>query len=363
VIASGSSLALKGAGVGPKDAARQLGVRYVLEGSVRKSANRVRIAVQLVDANDGTQMWSHRFDDTIDDVFDLQDKVALSVAGAIEPTVLRVEMGRASARPTENMGSYDLFLRGLALQRVYTKAGMSEALDCLHRAVALDPDYAAAQAQAAFEHFLMADSAWSDDPDFHRRSSVEFAQRALKSTTDDPVVLAVAGFIVSRLDQDQEAAIALLERAIALNPGSSVVWGFSGVVHAGYDDADLAISHLETAARLDPIGPERAAWIGWMGIAQFQQGRFREAVANLREWVQQSDIYLGHGFMAAGYGHLGQLDAAREALTRYRSTTPLPIADLANSFPNLDFRRLYQEGIALAEGQSTPEIPVGTGHP
>ena len=350
VIASGSSLALKGKGAGPKDAARLLGVRYVLEGSVRKSGNRLRIAVQLVDVDGGAQIWTHRFDETVDDVFDIQDKVALSVAGAIEPTLRTSETRRASARPTDNMGSYDLLLRALALQFTYTRQGQSDALDLLNRAIELDPAFGGALAQVAFGHFLIANSQWSDDVDFHLRSAVDAAHRAVRAAADDPSVLAMAAFVVSRVEQDQVAAVALLDRAIDLNPGSSVVWGLSGTVRVGNEEVGLAIEHLETALRLDPLGPERSAWIGWKGMARFQQGRFREAAADLREWIQASDVYIAHGFLAASYAQLGQISTAKEALEHYRRTTMLPIAELSALFPDPTLRRLFKEGIDLAEG-------------
>lgn len=349
VIASGSSLSLKGKGRSPKEAAEQLGVRYLLDGSVRRSADRVRIAVQLIDSFDSTQMWAQRFDDTIADVFDLQDKLALNVAGAIEPALRESEVRRASGRPTDNPGSYDLLLRALSRQRTFDRAGVLESLDLLGRAAALDPGYALAFAQAALGHFLVSVSGWSDDPGFHRRAAIEAARRALQLATNDPTVLALAGFVISRVDNDQAAAIALLGRATDLNPGSSVAWGLSGIVRVGYGEDALAIEHLATALRLDPLGPERPGWMGWTGIAQFQQGRFADAVTNLRAWVEQADIFIGHGFLAASYGHLGQIDAAQAALERYRHTTPMPIAEVPTSFPDETLRRLFQQGIALAE--------------
>jgi TolB-like protein/tetratricopeptide (TPR) repeat protein len=354
VIASGSSLALKGKGASPKDAARLLGVRYILEGSVRKSGSRLRIAVQLVDADGGAQVWTQRFDETIDDVFEIQDKVALSVAGAIEPTLRASEMRRASGRPTDNLGSYDLFLRALSIQRTYTERAQLEAIDLLNRAIELDPEYGAALAQVAFGHFIVSNSQWSDDVDFHERSAVEAAHRAVRATGDDPAVLAVAAFVMSRAGQDQGAAVALIDRAIALNPGSSSVWGIGGIVRVGNEGVDLAIEHIQTALRLDPLGPDRAVWTGWIGIARFQQGRFQEAAANLREWTQAADVYIAHGFLAASYGHLGQIGAAKEALEDYRRTTLRPITELASSFPDQTLRRLFKEGIDLAEGRSAP---------
>jgi len=351
VIASGSSLALKGKGLTPRQVADQLGVRYLLDGSVRRSADRVRIAVQLIDAFDGTQIWAQRFDDTIDDVFDLQDKVALAVAGAIEPTVRDSEMRRASDRPPGTPGSYDLLLRALSRQRTLDRPGVLAAQELLGRALELEPDYASALAQAGLGHFLIFISGWSDDPDLEQRSAIRVARRALQLAPDDAMILAHAAFIISRLEHDQAAAIALLDRALAVNPGSSMVWGFSGVVRVGTDDVGLALDHLATALRLDPLGPERPHWTGWTGVAQFQQGRFVEAAANVRAWVQQADAPIGQGFLAASYGQLGQIEAARAALERYRRATPMPVEEVLDAFPDETLRRLFRQGIALAEGE------------
>ena len=149
VIASGSSLSFKGKGVGAQDAARALGVRYILEGNVRRAGNRVRIGVQLIDAVENLPIWTQRFEDTLEDIFDLQDKVALAVAGKIEPTLEAAEIRRASVRPTESLGSYDLYLRALPLHHTYSKEGSLEALTLLNQAIALDPVFGRALAQVA----------------------------------------------------------------------------------------------------------------------------------------------------------------------------------------------------------------------
>ena len=355
VIASGSSLSLKGKGLSPKEAADRLGVRYLLDGSVRRSAQNVRITAQLIDAVGETQIWSQRFDDKVADVFELQDKVALAVAGAIEPAVRELEASRAVGRPTGNMGAYDLYLRALYRQAALNRAGVLEAQDLLARSVALDPDYAPALAQAAFGHFLVFVSGWSDDPQSHVRSAIEAARRALQLATSDAGVLALAGFVISRFDADQAEAIALLDQAIALNPGSSIAWGCSGVARVGYGQDALAIEQLETALRLDPIGPDHSSWVGWIGMAQFRLGRFAEATPTIRAWVRQRDVPIGHAFLAASYGQLGQVAAARAALQRYRLTTNLPIAAIADAFPDQTMRRLFHQGIALAEGERSPD--------
>jgi len=190
VIASGSTLALKGAGLGPREAATRLGVRYVLEGNVRKAGVRVRIAVQLIDASDGAQIWTHRFEDTLEDVFALQDRVALSAAGVIEPAVLETEVRGASGRPTDDMGSYDLYLRAVAVLSTYVWEDVSKALDFVERAVALDPNHAAAVGLAARIHYLIDLYGWSDDGEGHRRRAVELAHRALRLAGDDAYELA-----------------------------------------------------------------------------------------------------------------------------------------------------------------------------
>jgi len=359
VIASSSTLTFKGRAVGAQEAARQLGVRYVLEGSVRKAGHRVRIAVQLIDGAHGSQIWTDRFEDTLEDVFDLQDRVALSVAGAVEPALRESEMRRTSARPTGNLGSYDLYLQALSRQRVFDRPSVLEALNLLTRATALDADFAAPLAQAGLLHFIVYISGWSDDPDFHRRSALEAAHRALQLATDDAIVLALSAFVISRVEHDQAAAIALLDRATALNPGSSVAWGFSGVVRVGNGEDALGIEQIATALRLDPLGSERPAWLGWTGIAQFQQGRYADAATNIRAWLQHADIFLAHGFLAACYGHLGQIAAARASLERYRRATPIPIEHLTNSFPDQTLRRRLQQGIALAAAEAPPKGAAG----
>ena len=188
VIASGSGLSFKGKGVSAQEAARELGVRYVLEGNIRKAGGRVRIGVQLIDAVDGPQIWTHRFEDTLEDVFALQDKVALAVAGKIEPTVLEAEVRHASARPTEDMGSYDLYLRAVPLTRFYSRVEVLQALDLLNRAIALDPDYGSALQLAASCHYLIVNYGWSADPESNRRQGIELAHRAIKASRDDAVV-------------------------------------------------------------------------------------------------------------------------------------------------------------------------------
>ena len=362
VIASGSTLSFKGKGVSAPDAARRLGVRYVLEGSVRKAANRVRIGVQLIDATDGAQIWTHRFEDTLEDVFALQDRVALSVAGQIEPTVQQAEVRHAVARPTENMGSYDLYLRALALFRNFAKTDMLEAVELLDRAIALDPDFGPALSLAASCRYSIHGFGWSNDPELMRRQGIALMHRALKVAGDDANVLASAAGPMMSLEGDVEGAAAVVTRAVALNPGSSRAWMYSGLVHLRLEEIELAVEHIEVSRRLEPTGPNRPIQNVVLGMARFVQGRFGETVSLMKEATRQADHPPAYFHLAASYGHLGQTDAAREALARGRELSPDLIEWYARSASGCwgpGHRKLMLDGIALAEGKNASDTPAG----
>ena len=355
VIGAGSGLSFKGKGVTPQEAARLLGVRYALEGSVRKAGNRVRIAVKLIDATDGVQIWADRFEDTLEDVFALQDKVALSVAGVIGTAVQQADSRRASARPTENLNSYDLYLRALSLNRVYGRASSQGALDLLDRAIALDPHYGAALSLAATFRSAIAVNGWSDDPERHLAEAGSLIRRALEVSGDDPDVLSRLAMTTLLIGGDVETAASLSDRAMALNPGSASVWGVSGVVRIYLGEPQLGFEHLETALRLDPLSQQRDIWIFRQAFARFAQGRLAETVTLLKEAAQiQPDAPWINAFLAASYGHLGEKNAADEAIARYRSASSREIRDWGTRFPPFMQKRLL-DGIALAEGK----VPTG----
>jgi TolB-like protein len=352
VIASSSTLTFKGKAIGAQEAAKQLGVRYVLEGNVQKAGNRVRISVKLIDAADGSQTWSNRFDDALDDVFKLQDKVALSVASVIEPTVQAAEARRAARRPTDSMGSYDLYLRAHALlQDNQSKANLLEALDLVNRAIAIDPDFGPALVLAASCHHGIFLYEWSDDPGANRRQCIVLAHRALKVAGGDASVLAGVAFLCWFHEQDSDTALNLIDRAIALNPGASVVWRASGQV-LWQSNPDLAAEHIETAMRLDPIGSNRSRLAFSMGMVRFSQQRFSEAASLFKQSVQLADNPNGHALLAASYGHLGRIDEAKSALARYQELTSRSVERaFFESVATPKTRELYLEGIALAEGK------------
>ncbi len=355
VIGGGSSLALKGKGTAPQEAARLLGVRYVLEGSVRKAAGRVRIAVKLVDGSDGAQVWAERFEDSLEDVFALQDHVALGVAGVIEPAVVEADLRRAASRPTDNMGSYDLCLRGMALFRSPARAGVLAALELLNQSLALDPDYGLALVAASNCHAFIIVFGWSDNPEAHLAEARSLIQRAMRTANDDAVVLANVASVLNMIG-DPNAAAPLAERALALNPGSSIAWLHSGWVQLSTGDPQVAFEQFEASLRLDPLSQYRGAALGGMGAARFRQRRFEEAARLLSQSMHLSpDWPLPHGLLAACKALLGAVDEAREAMAAFAVRSSAGLRSWANVFPSADMRKLILEGIDLAEGRSPAE--------
>jgi TolB-like protein/Tfp pilus assembly protein PilF len=354
VIASGSSLSFKGKGMPVQDIARQLGVRYMLEGNVRTAGGRVRIGVQLVDAESGAQIWTHRFEDTLDDVFALQDKVALSVAGVIEPTVQTAEIRRAAQRPTGSLGGYDLYLRALPPLRSMNRTGLSAARDLLDRAVEFDPEFGQALSLAAICRWLIVGLGWSTDPEADTRQSVALAHRALKAAGDDAKVLGEVAGVLAYLEHDLDGAIALTERALALNPSCAQALIASGGLRVARGDADVAVEHLERSLRLDPMGPDRTSQVLTLASAHFSQRRFEDALPHFKEAAQRSEESPGaYLALAANYGHLGQAAAAAEALARFQALSDLTdeaFLQLWSATITPDHLALFAEGLALARG-------------
>lgn len=349
VIGAGSGLSFKGHAIGPQEAGRRLGVRYVLDGSVRKSGDRVRIAVKLTDVADGVQIWADRFDDTLEDVFALQDKVALSVAGVIEPTVQAAEGRKASDRRTSDMTSYELYLRGWKLAWNIDRTEVHEALNLLNQAIERDPNHARALAATAACHGQVYSFLWSDDVERHRCLGLDLAHRALKLAADDPEVLAWSGFTLFCMRDDLQAAIALIDQALALNPSLAFAWLSSGHVRIQLGQSDLAAEHFETALRLDPLSALRHWALSGLGISRLMQGRLNDAVALFRESAQLcAGSPINHAFLAACFGHLGQIDQARDALARFEAVAGMSAERWMVLNQGGDF---LKAGIALANGK------------
>ena len=356
VIGSGSSLSFKGKTTTAQEAAEVLGVRYVLEGSVRKAGGRVRIAVKLIDAADGAQIWADRFEDTLEDVFALQDKVAISVAGVIEPALREADMRRASVRPTESMNSYDLFLRGISRYRLMSRTDAFAALDLFDRAIALDPDYALALAYALNCHGFVVAFGWSDDPASHQRQAQRIAQKLAAVGGDDPDVLALLANAMTVTGGDIETAATIADHAAELNPGSPLVWLARGWVRIQLGEPQIASEYLETSLRLDPLTLDRHFVFAGIAVVRMAQRQFAEAIPLLKQAMQlRPEWPLPVAALAVSYGHLGQLGDAREAVARFRSLSSYELEAWAMNW-RLDLQKLFLDGIALAKGEGSPHL-------
>jgi len=351
VIARNSSFTYKGQAVDVKQVGRELGVRYVLEGSVRKAGSQVRITGQLIDAETGAHLWADRFDGSLEDVFELQDKVASSVAGVIEPALLAAETARSANRPTDDLTAYDLYLRAYAMIQASARQG-PEALRLLEQAIARDPRYGPALSAAAGRCYRMLIDGQSENREADALKGADFGRRALEVARDDPGILAAAALALAYFGEDIGAMIALVDRALALNPNFARGWHISGIVRLWAGQPDLAIEHFEAALRLSPrvrIGSSLA----FIGIAHFFSRRFDEAVPKLLLAIQEDPIFAQpYRFLAACYAHLGRLDDAREIVERLRAITSVVIPDDARHLRNPEQRELFLSGLRLAAGEA-----------
>jgi adenylate cyclase len=337
VIARNSSFTYKGKPVDVKRVGRELGVRYVLEGSVRKAGNRVRITGQLVDATTGAHVWADHFDGALDDIFDLQDGVTASVAGTIEPRLQQAEIERAGRKPTESLDAYDYFLRGMASFHLFTKDGLLEARRLLQRATELDPNYASAYGMAAWCIHLSKTNAWLAEPEREIAEGVSLARRAVTVGKDDPTALWSGGHSLAYLAREIESGAAYIDRALVLNPNLAAAWSVSGWLRIYLGEPAKAIEHLERAGRLSPLDP--IAYLGYAGraLAHLLAGRYDEAVS----WAtkarhEQPNWATSLRVAAIAYALSDRTVEAQEAMARLREIDPtLRLSNLERVAPPL----------------------------
>lgn len=274
VIARNSSFVYKGRSVDIQQVANDLGVRYVLEGSVRKAGNRVRITGQLIDAATRAHLWADHFDGALEDVFDLQDHVTESVVSALQPTLRQAEIERARRKPPASLDAYDYLLRALPLVIANTIAEAETAIKLLGEALRLNPDYAYAQALMSNAYGQVYRSASGPDREHAQAKSVAHARRALEVAGDDSTALAYAGFVLLIAEQDVAGARSALDRAVALNPNSATAYGYRALVLAMSGESEIAIENAARALRLSPFDPTRylpqmAMVIACIGLRQY----------------------------------------------------------------------------------------------
>src|SRR5262245_22186028 len=359
VIARQSSFAYKGRAVDVKQIGRELGVRYVTEGSVRKFGNRVRVTAQLIDAETGAHLWADHFDGTLEDVFELQDNVASSVAGVIEPTLQVAEHRRSVQRPTDDLTAYDLFLQARVALYLVSREGARRALELAEQALERDPNYGSALAVATRCHSNIYACGWTNDLEATRKEGIELARRALRVAGDDPFIIANAAISLALFGEDVATTITLVDHSLQLNPNFALGWHLSAQVRLWAGQYDLAIVHIETSIRLNPLesrhGRSRHGTNLLIGMGHFFARRTEKAVEMLGLALQENSEWPPTlRFMASCLAHMGRLNEAQEIVKRLRAITPVVIPTAAHWRVPED-REYYLDGLRLAAGITRDE--------
>jgi TolB-like protein/class 3 adenylate cyclase len=322
VIARNSSFTYKGRAVDIKQVGRELGVRYVLEGSVRKSANRVRITGQLIDALTGSHLWADRFDGDLEDIFDLQDRITSSVVGAIAPKLEQAEIERAHRKPTENLDAYDYYLRGMTNFYQMTKEAQSEALRLFHKAIEIDPNFAAAHGMAAWCYAQRKSNGWMTDRLRETADTARLARRAVELGKEDALALSSGGFALAYVADDLDGP-AFVERALLLNPNLASAWYLSGRAKVWLGEPEVAIEHLAKAMRLSPLDPLMFGLQHTTGLAHFLAGRYEEALIwESKALRERPGLLPALRLVTASNALAGKLEEAKKALARLLELDP-----------------------------------------
>ncbi len=352
VIARNTSFTYKGRAVDAHDVGQELGVRYVLEGSVRKAGNKVRITGQLIDASTGTHLWAERFEGLLDDIFELQDQVTESVVGAIAPQLERAEIERAKRKPTDSLDAYDYYLQGVAKLHNGTREAIDQALLLFYKAIELDPEYASAYGMAAWCHFWRKLNGWMSERTVEIAEGARLARLAVTLGRDDAVALTRGGHALAHLAGDVDGGIALLDRARLLNPNLAPAWFLGGILRAFRGETDAAIANLTHAVRLSPLDPEMFRMQIGMALAQFFAGHFDAACT----WAEKAlgnlpNLLAPVALAAASYALSGRMDKAQQAAERLRQLDPsMRVSNLREWLPIQrpeDLAR-FAEGLRLA---------------
>jgi adenylate cyclase len=353
VIARNSSFAYRGKAVDVRQIARELGVRYVLEGSVRKASNRVRITGQLIDTTTGAHIWADRFDGLLDDIFELQDQVASSVAGVIEPALRKAEFERANRKPTESLDAYDLYLRALALRDIHTDESVAEAIGLLKGALAIDPNYAPAKALIGWSRIHQGSHGRSPASEAERAEAIALARQALDIGKDDPDTLCMAGFTLMTYAGQGDVAAAAVDRALTLNPNSALAWAVRGYVSLKFDQTGPAIDALERAMRLSPLDSLQRAFTNGIAFAHLRERRYEQAL----DWAEQTlreepDYRMALLNKAVASAYLGHIEQARATVRQMIEAQPgLTIAQWSVFWSRIyspEKMSIYVEGLRRA---------------
>jgi TolB-like protein len=358
VIARNSSFAYKGKSPDVRMVGQQLGSRYVLEGSVRKAASRVRITGQLVDATTGAHLWADRFEGDLSDIFELQDQVTIKVVGAIAPKIRRAEIARALHKSTENLAAYDLVLRGRWAYDLGQRDGMAAAADFYRRAIVLDPGYAVAHAQLALTLWITASFQWTQPSEWELSEIVLLAKTAIRLGQTDPETLAIAGYIVGLPGGELEEGIAVLDRALAQNPNSADALAMSGTLRAFLGDTETAFQHLKLAERMAPLDVHVAFKAYGFYLASFVDGDYPGAIdATAKALREYPANVTALRYRAAALALAGRTDDARRTVAQVLAVVPdMTIArcrrhvevEMKNPFRRPGVAEAYYQGLRMA---------------
>lgn len=352
VIARNSSFTYKGRPVDIKQVGRELGVRYVLEGSVRKAGNRIRIAGQLIDAETGAHLWADRFDGALEDIFDLQDQVTSRVVGAIAPMLQREEIKRARRKPTENLDAYDYYLRGLASARRWTKDANSEALRLFCKAIELDCGLACAYGMAAWCYIQRKSRGWMIEQVQESAEATRLARKAVHLGGDDPLALCMGGYALATVAHEFDDAVAFMDRGLTVNPNSAQAWMLSAWLRVWRGEPDLALDHVARAMRLSPLDPSMYGIHGGMAYAHFLAGRYDMASSCAEKSMRERPIFLlAICISAASNALAGRLEPAQKSMARALECDPdlrtFNLGDLA-PFRRAEDLALFAKGLREA---------------
>lgn len=340
VIARNSTFAYKGRSPDVRNVGRELGVRYALEGSVRKAGGNVRIAAQLVEADTGGQLWAGRFTGRLDDVFDLQDQITAGVVAAIEPSVRKAEIERAKRKRPDSLDAYDLYLRALEQSYTFTPAGRSAALSLLDAALALDPGYAEAHGVAAF--CLQQRYLWGGRAPADREAALRHAEAVAALRTDDATTLALAALALSALGGRHDAALVMVQRALAQNPSSATAHNASALINMLLGRPEEAEHHAERSLRLSPFDPLRHIPECTLAVASLAAGENEAALIHVRRGLEANPAFTpGLTTLALCLVRLGRIEEAREAVRRIIEIAP------DTRVANLQERYLFANGLGF----------------
>src|SRR5262249_5963072 len=362
-IARNSSFTYKGRPVDVKLVGRELGVRYVLEGSVRRAGRHMRIAGQLIDASTGAHLWADRFDGRVEDIFELQDQITASVVGAIAPKVEQAEIERTWRKPTENLDAYDYYLRGIATAeepgKESSREANEEALRLFYKAIELDPKFASAYGSVALCFARRKTRGWVIDREQETAEAARLAWHAAQLGQDDADSLSLAGYVLARVVGELDVGAALTDRAVLLNRNSALAWHCSGIMKCYLGDPDIAIEHFARSMRLNPLGVYVFHSQTFMGFSHLLAGRYNEAYFWANKALEHRPNFdPAMRLVTISSALSGRLDEAQKTMRHLLQLRPtLRIPDLKDVYP---FRR-PEDLACVIEGFRKAGMPERSG--